>query len=333
MIKGYAAYNAKEELKSFSYEYSKLKPKEVKIKVSHCGICHSDLHLINNDWMMSSYPFIPGHEVAGEVVEIGSEVTELRKGDRVGLGWQAGSCHSCEDCNSGNENLCNSGAATCVGRNGGYAEYVISDSRFAITLPYELESKYAGPLMCGGVTVFSPLKRNNITEGKRVAVIGIGGLGHMALQFANKMGAEVTAISTSLSKKAEAESFGAHNFIVSTAENAFDSYANKFDLIINTVFAPMDWGSLVNTLRSNGNLCFLGAPPEPVSVSAFSLLLKQRHVSGSVIGSPEMIKDMLRFSAKYNVRPVIEVMPMANVNEALKRVAENKVRYRMVLEN
>lgn len=332
MINGFAAYKAKDELKPFSYENSSLKADEVKIKVTHCGICHSDLHLIDNDWMMSSYPFIPGHEVAGTVVEKGSGVSGLSIGDRVGLGWQAGSCHSCEDCNSGDENLCSGSHATCVGRNGGYADYVISQAAFAIKIPDALESEYAGPLMCGGVTVFSPLRRFGVTKGSKVAVIGIGGLGHMALQFANKLGAEVTAISTSNDKKQEAESFGAHHFINSLEDASFAKHRNKFDLILTTVFADMDWQALVHTLRSNGKLCFIGAPPKPAVINAFSLVMKQKSITGSVIGSPAMIKDMLEFSAEHGVRPVIEKMPLKDVNLALQKVANNTVRYRMVLE-
>jgi uncharacterized zinc-type alcohol dehydrogenase-like protein len=333
MINGYAAYKAKEELKPFSYEDIVLGESEVKIQVTHCGICHSDLHLINNDWMMSSYPFIPGHEVAGLIVEKGSGVSRLNIGDRVGLGWQAGSCHECDDCNAGNENLCSNSSSTCVGRHGGYAEFVVADSAFAIKLPDELESEFAGPLMCGGATVFSPLRRYGVSNGMRVGIIGIGGLGHMALQFANKMGAEVTAISTSNSKKNEAASFGAHNFINSNEDPSFSNHFNKFDLILSTVFADMNWQALVNSLRSNGKLCFIGAPPQNISVNAFTIIMKQKSVTGSVIGSPKMIEDMLNFSAINDVRPVIEKMQMSDVNLALKKVADNTVRYRMVLVN
>lgn len=333
MIHGYAAYKAKEELKPFSYEPKQLETNEVEIKVTHCGICHSDLHLIDNDWMMSTYPFVPGHEVAGIVVRKGEGVTHLEPGDRVGLGWQSGSCHTCEQCEAGHENLCASSQGTCVGRHGGYADHVIADAAFTIKLPVAIESEYAGPLMCGGVTVFSPLWRFGVKKGTKVAVIGIGGLGHMAIQFAAKMGAEVTAISTSDDKEAEVRSLGATGFINSKREPDFAGYAEKFDLILSTVFARMDWQALVNTLRPRGELCFLGALGVPVEISAFSLLTRERKVSGSATGSPDMLREMLDFAAKHGVRPMIEKMPMKDVNLALKKVAENRVRYRMVLVN
>lgn len=333
MINGYAAYKAKEELKPLSYEPKELKTNDVEIQVTHCGICHSDLHLIDNDWMMSSYPFIPGHEVSGTVTRLGDGVKHLQAGDRVGLGWQAGSCHTCEQCESGHENLCASSQGTCVGRHGGYADHVIADAAFAIKIPAALESEFAGPLMCGGVTVFSPLRKFGVKKGTRVAVIGIGGLGHMAIQFAAKMGAEVTAISTSDSKKEEAFSFGATGFINSRNEPDFAAHAEKFDFIVSTVFASMHWQALVNTLRPRGELCFVGALGIPVEVSAFSLLTRERKISGSAIGSPGMLKEMLEFAADHGVRPMIEKMPMQDVNLALKKVADNTVRYRMVLVN
>ncbi len=333
MIHGYAAWKAKEELKEFSYEPKPLAENEVEIKVSHCGICHSDLHLIDNDWMMSNYPFIPGHEVAGTVVRKGTAVSHLQTGDRVGLGWQSASCHTCEQCETGHENLCSSSQGTCVGRHGGYADHVIADAAFAIKLPDAIESEYAGPLMCGGVTVFSPLWKFGVKKGTKVAVIGIGGLGHMAIQFAAKMGAAVTAISTSDDKETEARSLGATGFINSKKEPDFAAYAEKFDLVLSTVFASMNWQALVNTLRPRGELCFLGALGIPVEISAFSLLTRERKVSGSATGSPEMLREMLDFAAVHGVRPVIEKMPMRDVNLALKKVSENKVRYRMVLVN
>lgn len=333
MINGYAAYKAKEELKPFSYEPKTLSVNEVEIKVTHCGICHSDIHLIDNDWMMSSYPFIPGHEVAGTVVGKGAGVTHLQVGDRVGLGWQSGSCHTCEQCESGHENLCASSQGTCVGRHGGYADHVIADSAFAIKLPDAIESEYAGPLMCGGITVFSPLWKFGVKKGTKVAVIGIGGLGHMAIQFAAKMGAEVTAISTSDDKEAEARSLGATNFINSKKEPDFAAYVEKFDFVVSTVFASMNWQALVNTLRPRGELCFVGALGIPFEISAFSLLTRERKISGSAIGAPGVLKEMLEFAAAHNVRPMIEKMPLKDVNIALRKVAENKVRYRMVLVN
>jgi len=331
-IKGYASYEAKKELKSFEYTSGNIGQYEVLVKITHCGICHSDIHLIDNDWMISSYPFIPGHEIIGEVVETGSSVEHISPGMRVGIGWQSGSCNVCEWCTSGQENLCIKPVATCVGRNGGFADYVISDSRFTFSIPEKLSSENAGPLLCGGITVFSPLKNYGVKPYQKVGVIGIGGLGHLAIQFANAMGCEVTAFSSSGNKETEAKSFGATNFISSTDPEALKRAVNTLDFIISTVNVKLDWKSYVNILRPNGKLCFVGVTPDTLDVPTGAFVLGQKSVCGSVIGGRASIREMLDFAARHNIVAQTELFPLNEVNKALDKIRNNTIRYRAVLK-
>lgn len=330
-IQGYAAYKAKDALKEFVYEPATLKPQDVAIKISHCGICHSDIHLIDNDWSVSKYPFIPGHEIVGEVTGRGSQVKDLKIGDRVGVGWESRSCHTCEWCQSGNENLCENNEATCVGRNGGYAERIIVDNQLAFPIPKEIDSPHAAPLMCAGVTVFSPLRRLGVNKNTKVGVVGIGGLGHLAIQFAKALGAEVTAFSTSPGKKAEAKKFGAHNFIIANRENLKKAH-DTVDVLLSVVTVDLDWPLWLDVLRQNGKLVVLGASPSDMKVSPGTLLSRQKSIVGSNTGGIPMIKEMLVFAARHGIKPQIEVELLSNVNAALTKVRNNQARYRMVLE-
>jgi len=293
MIKAYAAFEAGKPLGFFEYEARELKPNDVEISITHCGVCHSDLHLVNNDWGMSHYPLVPGHEIIGKVVAVGSAVTDLTLGDRVGVGWQCGSCFECEYCESGNENLCARQQATCAGNHGGFAEAVVVDSRFAFRIPDALNSANAAPLLCGGITVFAPMKRDGVKAGTKVGVIGIGGLGHFALQFASKMGAEVTAFSTSPNKEVEALKLGAHRFVVSSDPVAMAKEKNKHDYIISTVSADINWLSFMAALKPNGKLTVVGAAPSPLAIPAFALIGGQKSIGGSAIGSREANNEML----------------------------------------
>ncbi len=332
-IKGLAAHAAGAELLPFKYDPGPLDDYQVEIKISHCGICHSDLHLISNDWGISEFPFIPGHEVVGTVASIGARVTNLTVGRRVGLGWQSGSCGDCEWCSRGMENLCPKAEATCVHRNGGYADRVRGNAHFVIPIPEALESANAAPLLCAGITVYNPLRNHGVNPSSRVGVIGIGGLGHLALQFARAFGAEVTAFSTSTSKEAEALELGAHHFVNSRESKALSAVAGKFDLIISTINADQDWATYINALRPTGTLCFVGVPPSPVSFAAFPLIAGLRTVAGSPIGSPFRLHEMLDVAARHGIKAQIETFPMAKANEAIQKVKKNAVRYRAVLEN
>ena len=332
-IKGLAAHAAGAELLPFKYDPGKLGVNEVEIAITHCGICHSDLHLISNDWGISQYPFIPGHEIIGTVKAVGAEVRSLEAGQRVGLGWQSNSCGVCEWCSRGMENLCLAAEGTCVHRNGGYADRVRANARFVIPIPEALESEHAAPLLCGGITVYNPLRTHSVNPSSRVGVVGIGGLGHMAIQFARVFGAEVTAFSTSPGKEEEARALGAHNFVNSRESKALKEVAGTQDFILSTVNADQDWGIYVQALRPTGALCFVGVPPSPVAVHAFPLISGLRSISGNPTGSPYRLREMLDVAARHGVKAITERFPMAKANEAIEKVKKNKVRYRAVLAN
>jgi uncharacterized zinc-type alcohol dehydrogenase-like protein len=332
-INGFGVHAAGAELLPYKYTKSELRLQDIEIKISHCGVCHSDLHLIDNDWGTSQYPFIPGHEIIGTVSEVGSEVHGLAVGERVGVGWQADSCGQCEWCLQGKENLCAQAQGTCVHRHGGYADAVRVNARFAVKIPETLTSENAAPLLCGGITVYNPIRHFGVNPSSRVGVIGIGGLGHMALQFARAFGAHVTAFSTSAAKEAESLALGAHKFVNTRESKSLKNLAGSFDFILSTINADQDWTAYVAALRPNGNLCFVGVPPSPLSIPAFPLIAGIRSVSGCNIGSPLQIREMLDVAARHNVNAQTEVFPMAKANDAVKRLRKNQVRYRAVLAN
>jgi len=332
-IQGYAAVEAKKPLQQFSYDPDNLGPFDVEIAITHCGVCHSDIHLVDNDWQISNYPFIPGHEIVGTVRAVGPQVKNLATGQRVGVGWQCASCLECEWCIQGEETCCGQQQWTCVGRHGGFAEAIRVDSRFAYPIPDALESADAAPLLCAGITVYSPLRIPGIGPNSKVGVIGIGGLGHLALQFAHAMGCEVTAFSTTPDKQQEAESFGADRFVVSTDASQMERAANSLDLLICTVNADLDWMQWMSLLRPKGTLCFVGTPPQPIAVSVMSLIMGDRSVRGSGIGNRAAMREMLQFAARHGIKPQTQVMPMSQATEALDIVRNNKARYRIVLEN
>lgn len=332
-IQGLAAHAAGAELLPYHYEPGTLGAHEVEIAITHCGICYSDLHLIANDWGISQYPFIPGHEVVGTVAAVGSEVRQLKIGQRVGLGWQANSCGVCEWCVRGMENLCPASEATCVHRNGGYADRVRANARFVMPIPDALESEHTAPLLCGGITVYNPLRTNGVNPTSRVGVVGIGGLGHLAIQFARVFGAEVTAFSSSAGKEEEVRALGAHHFVNTRETKSLKEAAGTQDFILTTINADQDWGTYIQALRPTGTLCFVGVPPSPVTTQAFPLIAGQRSITGSPIGSPHQLREMLDVAARHGVKATTELFPMAKANEAIEKVKKNKVRYRAVLAN
>jgi uncharacterized zinc-type alcohol dehydrogenase-like protein len=332
-IQGLAAHAAGAELLPYRYDPGELGAQEVEIAITHCGVCHSDLHLISNDWSISQYPFIPGHEVVGAIAAVGADVRLLEVGQRVGLGWQSNSCGVCEWCTRGLENLCPEAEGTCVHRNGGYADRVRANARFVIPIPEALESAQTAPLLCGGITVYNPLRIHGVNPSSRVGIVGIGGLGHLAIQFARVFGAEVTAFSTSAAKEKEAHALGAHNFVNSRESKALKNVAGTLDFILSTVNADQDWGTYIQALRPTGTLCFVGIPPSPVAVHAFPLISGLRSVSGSPTGSPYRLREMLDVAARHGVKAQTESFPMSKANEAIEKVKKNKVRYRAVLAN
>ena len=252
-IHGLAVHAAGAQLVPYRYEPGELQANEVEVKISHCGVCRSDIHLIDNDWGNSKYPFIPGHEIVGTVSAVGEGVKDRKVGERVGIGWQADSCGICEWCRQGDEHLCANSQGVCVGRNGGYADAVRVNSRFAIPVPETLESENVAPLLCGGITVYSPMRKHGIGPFSRVGVVGIGGLGHLGLQFAKAFGAEVTALSTSKDKEAEALELGATSFVNTRDAAELKKIAGSFDFLLSTVSADQDWQALVNSLRPKGD--------------------------------------------------------------------------------
>jgi uncharacterized zinc-type alcohol dehydrogenase-like protein len=332
-IHGLAVHAAGAQLVAYKYNPGELKANEIEVRITHCGVCHSDVHLIDNDWGVSRYPFIPGHEIVGTVSAVGSNVRQHKLGDRVGIGWQADSCGICEWCRQGDEHLCAFAQPTCVGRNGGYAEAIRVHAKFAVAVPTELESENAAPLLCGGITVYSPLRNHGVRPSSRVAIVGIGGLGHLGLQFARAFGAEVTAMSTSLDKEAEAMKMGANHFVNTRETSEMRKIAGTFDFVLSTVSADQDWQALISSLRPKGTLCVVGVPPSPIALQAFPLIGGQKAVAGSPIGSPRDLHEMFDVAARHGVKALTERFKMADANDAIARVKKSKVRYRAVLAN
>ena len=304
---------------------------DVEVAVEHCGLCHSDLSVLNNDWGISQYPAILGHEVVGLITAVGPDAKGLKVGQRVGVGWNSGSCMHCHQCMSGSHHLCPQVQPTIVGHRGGFATHVRSHWAWAIPLPEKLNFADAGPLLCGGVTVFAPLAMY-AKPTDRVGIIGIGGLGHMAVKFAAAYGCDVTAFTSSENKFDEAEGFGANHVFCSKDSAAIQKLGASFDLLISTVNVTLDWNALIGTLAPNGRLHFVGAVLEPIPVADFALIMQQRSVSGSPTASPVVIGTMLDFASRHKVAPQTEHFPMSQINEAFARLDSGKARYRIVLD-
>jgi uncharacterized zinc-type alcohol dehydrogenase-like protein len=329
---GWAATAPGAPLQPHSYDPGPLGAEEVEVAVEYCGICHSDQSMIDNEWGNARYPFIPGHEVVGTVVRLGPQARGLKLGQRVGIGWYKGSCMHCSSCMEGSHQLCGTVKPTIVGSNGGFADRLRSHWAWAVALPDGLDPALVGPLFCAGSTVFSPLLDFDVKPTDKVGVVGIGGLGHLALGFLNAWGCEVTAFSSSADKEEEARSFGAHHFVSSTDTQAMNSKAQSLDFILSTVSAELDWNAYVNLLRPDGKLCFVGVPQAQIQVGAFGLIAGRRSICGNPTGSRHQIQEMLEFAARHGIEAKTELMPMTDINEALDRVRSNKARYRIVLK-
>jgi len=332
MVKGYAANEPGGELKAFEYELGPLGDNQVDMKVEYCGICHSDLSMLDNEWGMTQYPFVPGHEIIGIVEAAGVNVKKLTVGQRVGLGWNSGSCMACEWCKSGNHNLCLSAEGTEIGRYDGFADKVRAEAAWVFPIPEQLNAEAAGPLFCAGITVFNPIVQFDVKPTDRVGVIGIGGLGHLALRFLDAWGCEVTAFSTSPEKESDAREFGADHFVDSRDLKALEGVANSFDFILSTVNASLDWNAYISALRPKGRLHFVGIVLEPVSIGIFNLGMGQKSISASPIGNPPTISKMLDFAVRHKIQPTIETFKFAEVNEAIEKLRRGKARYRIVLK-
>lgn len=332
MIKAYAATEAGSKLTPFEYEVGEIGPHEVEIDIVACGVCHSDLSMINNDWRGSRYPLVAGHEIVGIVATVGEHVKNVKPGQTVGVGWNSDSCMHCAPCLTGEQQRCQTLTTTIAGR-GGFADKIRVQDIWAVPLPDGMDAVSAGPLFCGGITVFAPMVDYGLKPTDRIAVIGIGGLGHLALQFANAWGCEVTAFTSSMDKEEELRELGAHHVVNSRDEDALKPLRGHFDFILSTVNVTLPWAKLMSTLGPNGRLITVGAVAEPMGIPAFSMIAGGKSVGGSDTGSPAMVAKMLEFCSRHDIKPMVEYFPMRDVNKAIERLESGKARYRVVLKN
>ncbi|GAB3669335.1 NAD(P)-dependent alcohol dehydrogenase [Zhihengliuella somnathii] len=339
-VNAYGATSATEPLVPLTIDRREVGPRDVNIAIRYSGICHSDIHTVREDWGPITFPQVVGHEIVGEVVEVGSEVTRHAVGDRVGVGCMVNSCRECEQCRAGNEQYClngNVGTYNAVDRDGtitqgGYSTHVVVDEDFVLKVPESLPYESVAPLLCAGITTYSPLRRWQAGPGKRVAVVGLGGLGHMAVKIAVAMGAEVTVLSRTASKKEDALAFGAVAHVATGEDGALEGLRGTFDLIINTVSATVDVSAYLATLRPLGTMVNVGAPPEELPVAAFALIGGGKSLAGSMIGSIGETQEMLDFCAEHGISPETELISAEQINEAYERVLSSDVRYRFVID-
>jgi uncharacterized zinc-type alcohol dehydrogenase-like protein len=337
----YAAASAKSPLAPYSIERREPGPYDVLIDILYCGVCHSDIHQARGEWGQSSFPMVPGHEIVGRVKQVGERVGKFKVGDLAGVGCFVDSCRECDPCRRGLEQFCEKGAAftynsTEMDRRtptyGGYSTQIVVAERFSLEIPAGLDPAGAAPLLCAGITTYSPLRQWNCKKGDRVAVVGLGGLGHMAVKLAASMGAEVTVLSTSRSKEADARRLGAQAFEITKDEATFTKLANRFDLIIDTVSAPHDYNRYLGILRPQGAMVIVGVPPEPTPVAAFSLVVGNKRLAGSMIGGIAETQEMLDYCARNKIVSDIEIIPVQKINQAYERTIRGDVRYRFVID-
>ncbi|TWD55057.1 putative zinc-type alcohol dehydrogenase-like protein [Arthrobacter sp. AG367] len=339
-VKAYASPSATEDLVATTIERREVGPHDVMIDIKFAGICHSDIHTVRGDWGPQQYPLVPGHEIAGIVTEVGSAVTKHAVGDRVGVGCMVNSCKECANCQKGEEQYClkgNVGTYGAVDRDGtitqgGYSTHVVVTEDFVVTIPEGIELDVAAPLLCAGITTYSPLRHWGAGPGKKVAVVGLGGLGHMAVKLAHAMGADVTVLSQSLKKQEDGLRLGADSYFATSDPATFEVLAGSFDLIINTVSASIDISSYLGLLKLDGALVNVGAPAEPLPVNAFALIGGRRSFAGSMIGGIRETQEMLNFCAEHGLGAEVEVIPAEKINEAYERVLASDVRYRFVID-
>ncbi|MBB2958332.1 NAD(P)-dependent alcohol dehydrogenase [Pseudoclavibacter helvolus] len=338
--KAYAAPSATEPLEPTTIERRAVGPNDVLIDIAYSGICHSDIHTVRGEWGRVPYPLAPGHEIVGTVAEVGGDVTKHKVGDRVGVGCMVNSCRECDNCKAGSEQYCTNGNVMTYGgkdrdgsiTQGGYATNVVVDADFVLSVPESIPYEKAAPLLCAGVTTYSPLAHWQAGPGKKVAVVGMGGLGHMAVKIAVAMGAEVTVLSQTLSKQEDGLRFGAKHYYATSDEATFSELRNTFDLIINTVSANLEIDQYLNLLTLDGTMVYVGAPAEPIPVRAFTLFNNRRSFAGSTIGSIRETQEMLDFCAAHNIAPEVELIEAAQINDAYERVLKSDVRYRFVID-
>lgn len=337
----YAAPSANQPLAPFQFNRREPGPHDVLIDIHYCGVCHSDIHQARDEWGGSIFPMVPGHEIVGTVVRTGAEVKRYKVGDKVGVGCFVDSCRECSSCHEGLEQYCESGMTGTYNDTerdgktptyGGYSTQIVVDEKYVLRVPENLPLDKAAPLLCAGITTYSPLSHWNAGPGKKVAVVGLGGLGHMAVKIAHAMGAEVTVLSHSMKKKEDSARLGADHFYATSDESTFKKLANHFDLILNTVSVELDWNQYLNLLKRDGTMVLLGVPPNAPAVHAFSLIGGRRSLAGSLIGGIKETQDMLDFCGKHGIGSDIEVIPIEKINEAYERMIKGDVRYRFVID-
>ena len=340
-VRGFAAKAVKEPLTPFQFTRRELGPNDVLIDIKFSGICHSDIHQARDEWGGSIFPMVPGHEIAGVVARVGNKVTKYKVGDHAGVGCFVDSCRSCGSCKEGLEQYCEQGmTATYNGlerdgktpTQGGYSTKIVVNEDYVLRIPNSIPLDKAAPLLCAGITLYSPLNHWKAGPGKKIAVIGLGGLGHMGVKIAAAMGADVTVLSHSNKKEADSRAMGAHHFYNTEVPGTFDKLAGSFDLIINTVSAPLDWAAYLGLLKRDCTMVILGVPDKPVELSAFPLVMGRKSLAGSLIGGIKETQEMLDFCAKHKITPEIETISITQVNEAYERVIKSDVRYRFVID-
>lgn len=340
-VKGYAAQKAKDPLVPFSFERRELRDNDVLIDITHCGVCHSDVHQARDEWGDSIFPMVPGHEIVGRVVKIGKQVKKFKEGDLAGVGCMVDSCRVCEPCKQGLQQFCEKGFTPTYngyeqdGKTptyGGYSNQIVVDEAFVLKIPDNLDPSGIAPLLCAGITTYSPIRYWNVKEGQKVGIIGLGGLGHMGVKFARALGAHTVVISTSEKKKSDALALGAHEFIVSRNAEEMAAHANSFDFLLNTVSASIDINAYLALLKLDGTLVALGVPDKPLELDVFSLISKRRQMAGSLIGGIPQTQEMLDYCSQHNIVADVEVIPIQSINDAYERMLKSDVHYRFVID-
>ena len=341
IAKGYAAQNATSPLGPFKFDRREPGAHDVEIEILYCGVCHSDIHQARNEWGGSIFPMVPGHEIVGKVTRVGAHVKNFKAGDLAGVGCLVDSCRTCSSCQQGFEQYCENGmVGTYNGRErgtgaptyGGYSDKIVTDESFVLKVSEKLELHRVAPLLCAGITTYSPLRQWKVGKGHRVAVLGLGGLGHMAVKLAASMGAEVTVLSTSPNKEKDAKELGAHKFVVTKNPDALAMVKNYFDFIIDTVSADHDLNLYLSLLRLDGTMILLGVPPTSPQLGAFNLIGKRRRLAGSLIGGIKETQEMLDYCAEHNIMSDVEVIPISEINNAYERMIKGDVHYRFVID-
>lgn len=340
-IKGFGATDKDAPVAPITFERREVGAHDVKIDIDYCGVCHSDIHMVRSEWGPAIYPIVPGHEIVGRVVEIGPHVSKFKVGDLAGVGVFVDSCRTCPSCEKGQEQYCDEDMTATYndyyrdGKTqtfGGYSSTYVVDEAYTLHIPFTEELERVAPLLCAGITTYSPLRYAGVGKGHKVAVLGLGGLGHMAVKFAASFGAEVTMLSTSPSKEADARSLGAHHFALSTDPAQMKALKGQFDFILNTVAAPHDMNMFLDLLTVEGKMLLVGIPPEDNRIGAAKLISKRRSIIGSMIGGIAETQEMLDYCAAHNILSDVEVIAMKDVNEAYERVIKSDVKYRFVID-